>query len=213
MAKNKIYTFLVAITVTFSGIGMSATAQDKSEQVKTNLYSKSPEEQASEFKKHGWSVSSRAQTMERQLFRAKLMENDKNENGEPKYVIGRGRGIESVYDAAKRLALESAKQNIVTKVQSAIASQIQSAIDNQQLSQDEGEIVLQVVQGCKGGIEQSIGRLITIVEMSRNTRRGIEVIVTTAYNYDIIKEKVKTLIYNTLKQQGTNLSNKIEDCF
>ncbi len=216
MAKTKVYAILLAITLTFSGIGMSAVAQVTSEYARKALTEKVPKEQkkqAKEFKKQGWEVSPGALPIERQIFRAQLMENDMNEDGEAKYVIGRGRGVGSVHDAAKMQAIEVARQDIATQIQSALTTKIESTIGNQQLSQEEGESVLQVVQGSKGVVEQSLGRLITVVEMSRKTQKGIEVSVTMAYNYANVERIAKNHILSELQKRGDNIHKKIEESF
>ncbi len=216
MTKTKIYAILLAITLTFSGIGMSVNAQRTSEYAKKALTEKVPKEQrkqAKEYKKQGWEVSPGALSIERQLYRAQLMQNDVDDNNYPIYVIGRGRGVGAVHDAAKMQAIELARQDIATQIQSALTTKVESTIGNSQLSQEEGQSVLQVVQGSKGVVEQSLGRLITIVEMSRKTQQGVEVAITMAYNYENVEKIAKEHIINELQKRGDDIHKKIEESF
>lgn len=213
MAKTKLCAILLAVTLTFSGIGMSAVAQVTSEYARKALTEKLPKDvkkQAKELKKQGWEVAPGALSIERQLYRAQLMEYDLNEDGDAKYVIGNGRGVGSVHDAAKIQAIEVARQDIATQIESALTSEIESTIGNKQLTQEEGQSVLQIVQGSKGVVEQSLGRLITVVEMSRKTKKGIEVNVRMAYNYANVERIAKNHIINELEKRGDNIHKKIE---
>lgn len=214
MVKTKIRAILLATVVALSGVGMTASAQITTDYAKKQMKEKATKEAKNEAKKYqkaGWEVKPGALPLERQLDKAYEMAYDVNEEGDAKYVMGNGSSTAAVYDAAKAQALEMARQDIATQIESELTTEVESTLSNQQLNQDEAATVIKVIQGSKGIVSQSLGRLNIIVEAYKNTKKdNVEVLVRVAYNYDNVKKAYKSKILEELEKRGDELHKKFD---
>ena len=82
---------------------------------------------------------------------------------------------------------------------------------NKQLSADDAATVTQTVMGAKNFISQSIGRVITVVEVYRTKKNGNkEVLVRVAYNSAMAKEAAKKAVRKDLESKGDDLLNQLD---
>ena len=97
------------------------------------------------------------------------------------------------YDAAKMQALELAKQNLAGQIQTEVTALIENTVSNKQLEPNEAASIVQSVSAGKSLISQSIGRVITIVEVYRTLpNKNKEVLVKIAYNSAMAKAAAKS---------------------
>lgn len=215
MTKTKIYAILLATIFVLSSTAINVNAQVVSEHAKSQMKekaSKDAKDEAKKLKKDGWKVKPGALPLERQLDRSYLMQYDLDEEGQNKYVFGNGSSVGAVYDAAKVQAMEIARQDIASQIESEITTEIESTVTNQQLSQEEAATVVKIAEGSKGLVSQSLGRLIVVTEAFRNTKKNnVEVLIRAAYNYDNVKKAFKSRILDELEKRGDALHKKMED--
>lgn len=215
MTKTKIYAILLATIFVLSSTAINVNAQVVSEHAKSQMKekaSKDAKDEAKKLKKDGWKVKPGALPLERQLDRSYLMQYDIDEEGQNKYVFGNGSSVGAVYDAAKVQAMEIARQDIASQIESEITTEIESTVTNQQLSQEEAATVVKIAEGSKGLVSQSLGRLIVVTEAFRNTKKNnVEVLIRAAYNYDNVKKAFKSRILDELEKRGDALHKKMED--
>lgn len=215
MTKTKIYAILLATIFVLSSTAINVNAQVVSEHAKSQMKekaSKDAKDEAKKLKKDGWKVKPGALPLERQLDRSYLMQYDIDEEGQNKYVFGNGSSVGAVYDAAKVQAMEIARQDIASQIESEITAEIESTVTNQQLSQEEAATVVKIAEGSKGLVSQSLGRLIVVTEAFRNTKKNnVEVLIRAAYNYDNVKKAFKSRILDELEKRGDALHKKMED--
>lgn len=174
--------------------------------------SKDARKEAKRLKKEGWQTAPGALPMEKQLDKSYLMQQEYDENLFPKYLMGEAMSIGENYDAAKIQALELAKQNLAGQIQTEVTALIENTVANKQLQPEEAASVVQSVSAGKTLISQSIGRVLTVVELYRTVgNRNKEVLVRIAYNAAMAKAAAKQAIREDLEKKGEDLHNKLDE--
>ena len=109
-------------------------------------------------------------------------------------------------------ALELAKQNLAGQIQTEITALVENQVANQQLSAEEAATVSKSVMASKNLISQSIGRVITVMEVYRTlSNKNKEVLVRIAYNSGMAKEAAKTAIRKDLEKQGDKMQGQLDN--
>lgn len=172
---------------------------------------KEARKEAKRLKKEGWSNAPGALPMEKQLDKSYMMQMEYDRDMLPKWIMGEAMSVGESYDAAKIQALELAKQNLVSQIQTEVTALIENNVANKQFGEEEAASVVQTVSTGKALISQSVGRTLTVVEIFRtlpNKRK--EVMVRMAYSSDMAKEAAKKAIRAELEKKGDDLSNKLD---
>lgn len=173
--------------------------------------SKDARKEAKRLKKEGWQAAPGALPMEKQLDKSWLMQEEYDETLFPKYIMGEAMSIGENYDAAKMQALELAKQNLAGKIQTEVTALIENTVANKQLQPEEAASVVQSISAGKNLISQSIGRVLTVVEVYRVVgNRNKEVLVRIAYNAEMAKAAAKQAVREDLEKKGEELHNKLD---
>lgn len=217
---NKFLIAIIALVFSF----MSVSAQidrdawkDRKElrkmsrEVLKEKASKDARKEAKKLRKEGWMAAPGALPIERQLDKSYMMQQEYDDDMFPKFLMGEGMSIAENYDAGKMQATELAKQNLAGQIQTEVTALIENNVSNKQLSADEAASVSQTVMGAKNLISQSIGRVITIVELYRTKKNGNkEVLIRIAYNSQMAKEAAKKAVRKDLEEKGEELINQID---
>lgn len=173
--------------------------------------SKDARKEAKTLKKDNWLAAPGALPIERQLDRSYMMQQEYDDDMFPKYLMGEGMSIGENYDGAKMQAMELAKQNLAGQIQTEITALVENNVANKQMSADDAATVTQTVMGSKNFISQSIGRVITVVEVYRTKKNGNkEVLVRIAYNAAMAKEAAKKAVRKDLEGKGEELLDQLD---
>lgn len=174
--------------------------------------SKDARKEAKRLKKEDWQAAPGALPIERQLDRSYMMQMEYDDNGFPKYLMGEAMSIGENYDGAKMQALELAKQNLAGQIQTEITALVENNVGNKQLTAEQAATVTSTVMGAKNLISQSIGRVITVMEVYRTKKnRNKEVLVRVAYNAEMAKDAAKKAVREELEQKGEGLIDQIDN--
>ena len=174
--------------------------------------SKDARREAKRLKKEGWQAAPGALPMEKQLDKSYLMQQEYDEDLFPKYLMGEAMSIGENYDAAKMQALELAKQNLAGQIQTEITALIENTVANKQLQPEDAASVVQSVSAGKNLISQSIGRVLTVVELYRTVNnKNKEVLVRIAYNAEMAKAAAKKAVHEDLEKKGEDLHKKLDE--
>lgn len=173
--------------------------------------SKDARRESKRLKKEGWQTAPGALPMEKQLDKSYLMQQEYDDNLFPKYLMGEAMSIGENYDAAKMQALELAKQNLAGQIQTEVTALIENTVANKQLQPEEAASVVQSISAGKNLISQSIGRVLTVVEVYRTlSNKNKEVLVRIAYNAEMAKAAAKQAVRDELEKKGEDLHNKLD---
>ena len=174
--------------------------------------SKAARKEAKTLAKEGWKTAPGALPLDKQLDKSYTMQMEYDEDMFPKYLMGEAMSIGENYDAAKMQALELAKQNLAGQIQTEVTALIENTVANKQLQPEEAASVVQSISAGKSLISQSIGRVITVVEVYRTvSNKNKEVLVKIAYNADMAKQAAKKAIRDDLEKKGEELQVKLDE--
>lgn len=219
---KKIWFILLSLIVLGQ---MSATAETKKDISKerkeiskearkefNQKVSKDAKKEAKKLQKEGWTTAPGALPIEKQLDKAYLFQYEYDDDGYPKYIMAEGMSIGSNYDAAKIQALELAKQNIASQIQTEIATLIETTVSNNQGDENETVSLAKIVMANKNLISQSLGRVQPVVEVYRNTKKNNkEVLVRIAYNSDMASAAAKKILKKQLEEEGNKLHENLDE--
>lgn len=173
---------------------------------------KAARKEAKKLVKDGWQVAPGALPLDKQLDKSYLMQQEYDENFFPKYLMGEAMSIGENYDAAKMQALELAKQNLAGQIQTEVTALIENTVANKQLKPEDAASVVQSISAGKSLITQSIGRVLTVVEVYRTvSNNNKEVLVRIAYNAEMAKAAAKEAIRVDLEKRGEELHDKLDE--
>lgn len=174
--------------------------------------SKAARKEAKTLMKEGWKTAPGALPFDKQLDKSYTMQMEYDEDMFPKYLMDEAMSISENYDAAKMQALELAKQNLAGQIQTEVTALIENTVANKQLQPEEAASVVQSISAGKSLISQSIGRVITVVEVYRTvSNKNKEVLVKIAYNADMAKQAAKKAIRDDLEKKGEELQDKLDE--
>ncbi|GHT53070.1 hypothetical protein AGMMS49982_15040 [Bacteroidia bacterium] len=174
---------------------------------------KAAKKEAKKLAKAGWTISPGALPIEKQLEKSYEMQYQYDADNFPKYLMGEASTIGSNYDAAKMQALELAKQNLAGQIQTEVAALIENRIANEQsLSAGQAESLTRSVSAGKNMIMQSLGRVITVMELYRTDKKtqNKEVLMRIAYNAEMAKAAAKKAIRENLEERGDKLAKDLD---
>ena len=167
---------------------------------------------AKRLAKEGWTTTPGALPLEKQLDKSYLMQMEYDENMFPKYLMGEAMSIGENYDAARLQAMELAKQSLAGQIQTEVTALIENTVSNKQLAAEEAASVTQIISAGKNLISQSIGRVLTVVEMYRVLgNKNKEVSLRIAYNAEIAKQAAKKAVRQELEKKGDDLHKKLDE--
>lgn len=173
---------------------------------------KTARKEAKKLTKEGWTSAPGALPLEKQLDKSYLMQMEYDDDMFPKYLMGEAMSIGQNYDAAKMQALELAKQNLAGQIQTEVTALIENTVANKQLEPEDAASVVQSISAGKSLISQSIGRVITVVEIYRSvSNNNKEVLVRIAYNAQMAKQAAKQAVKEELEKKGEELHKKLDN--
>ena len=173
---------------------------------------KTARKEAKRLAKEGWKVTPGALPLEKQLDKSYLMQMEYDENMFPKYLMGEAMSIGENYDAARLQAMELAKQSLAGQIQTEVTALIENTVSNKQLAAEEAASVTQTISAAKNLISQSIGRVLTVVEMYRVLgNKNKEVSLRIAYNAEMAKQAAKKAVRHELEKKGDDLHKKLDE--
>lgn len=173
---------------------------------------KTARKEAKKLEKEGWTVAPGALPIDKQLDKSYLMQMEYDDNMFPKYLMGEAMSIGENYDAAKMQALELAKQNLAGQIQTEVTALIENTVANKQLQAEEAASVVQSISAGKNLISQSIGQVITVMEVYRSAKnKNKEVLLRIAYNASMAKQAAKKAVREELEKKGDELHKKLDN--
>ncbi len=162
-------------------------------------------------KEPAWMVSPSAKPLDMQLEKKFRMEDEMNDEGEPKWLFSDGMSVAENYEMAKKQALSMAIENLAHTIQSSVAEQIEKSGGNQSLGPDEAASALKMVMASTQWITNTIGKVTTVVECyQRLPNKNYNVSVTIAYSEKRAKDGAKQGLREALEKEGKLLNSQID---
>lgn len=222
MKKFMIFAMAVLLTMPCAVVAQSAkearaiTKEHKvidrlSEKELNSKASKAARKEAKKLKKEGWTVTPGALPMDKQLDRSYKMQYEYEEGGYPKYIMADAMSIGENYDAAKRQAIELAKENIAAEMETEMTALIENTVANKQLTAEQAASVTQTITASKNIISQRLGRVVPVMECYRTkSNKNKEVLVRVAYNAKMATDSAKRVVREQLEEKGIELHEELD---
>lgn len=170
---------------------------------------KASKKQAKQMKKEGWKVAPGNLPLDQQITRSTLFQNQfEDDLITPKYVWGDATSVSANYDGGKMQALELARVNLVSSIESNITKIVENNRDNKQLNADNAATVVKTLSSSKSYVSQRLGQTIPVVEMFRELPNGNkEVRVMVFYSMDTAREIALDAVRDQLEKEGDSLDD------
>ena len=208
---KKIIIFMSALVLLAAPLSMNADNNKAAKKQLDAKASKSARNEAKRLKKEGWKPAPGALPIEKQLDNSFLKQQEEDELGYPKFLMGEAMSIGENYDAAKMQALELSKQNLAGQIQTEVTALIENTVANKQLAKEEAVSITKSVIASKNLISQKIGKTIVVTELYRElSNKNKEVLVRVAYNMQMAKEAARQAIREDLEQKGLDLHQQLD---
>lgn len=192
--------FILTLTVTILLAATPAFAQQTAKELKKELKAKASKDirkEAKQYEKDGWRSVAGSLPIAKQLEAAQMATIEKDEDGENRYYIGRGKGIGGNYKAAKAVAYNQAKVDLVSSVISDVNASEKSDMTNEDLG--EGDVMSSddLDKANKVNSVFSIKDVIPVVEIYRELSKGrYEVEMTVKMDAADAKKRTKQALYS-----------------
>lgn len=218
---KKVILLLVAFLALSAGTTYAQSAKEQAKERKAlvkqsraelnDKASKAARKEAKKLKKEGWQTAPGALPIDKQLDKSYMMQYEQDDMGYPKFLMGSAMSIGQNYDGAKMQALELAKQELAGQIQTELTTLVDNTLANSQLEPGEAATITKSIMAGKNLISQSIGRVITVIEVYRTLpNKNKEVQVRIAYNSDMAKAAAKKAIKKDLENKGDELHGKLD---
>ena len=208
---KKIIIFMSALALLAAPLSMNADNNKAAKKQLDAKASKTALNEAKRLNKEGWKPAPGALPIEKQLDNSFLKQQEEDELGYPKFLMGEAMSIGENYDAAKMQALELSKQNLAGQIQTEVTALIESTVANKQLAKEEAVSITESVIASKNLISQKIGKTIVVTELYRElSNKNKEVLVRVAYNMQMAKEAARQAIREDLEQKGLDLHQQLD---
>ena len=185
-------------------------------QILTKAQEKAVKKDVKKYEKEGWKVNPGQPNIAMQLTKSYQMAWERTADGTDQWLMGEGRSIGSIYDAARTQAITVAQGEIARKIKTEMTAQIEQDLANEQFEQKEAESIAQTVVNTMGrSVDQSIGRPSSLVEMFRDLPNGnIEVLIRLAVSSakldDLAKQGVEKARKEYLQKRVGEVKEKKE---
>ena len=165
--------------------------------------------QVKEFKSDGWKVNPGQLPLETQLANSFKTQSEVDAMGYDVWIVGEGRSIGTIYDAARTQALTVAKGEIAQKLRTDMTSTIEQDLANEQLGGDDAESLAKTIVAQQGrSIDQTLSRPKTLMECFRKLPNGnTEVLIRCAISSETVSKLAKAAIQQARRD---NLLKDIE---
>ena len=183
-------------------------------QILTKAQEKAVKKDVKKYEKEGWKVNPGQPNIAMQLTKSYQMAWERTADGTDQWLMGEGRSIGSIYDAARTQAITVAQGEIARKIKTEMTAQIEQDLANEQFSQQEAESIAQTVVNTMGrSVDQSISRPNSLIEMYRDLPNGnVEVLMRLAISSakldSLAKEAIEKARRDYLQKRIDEVKNK-----
>ena len=167
---------MIRFIITFLLFGLTTNL---SAQTGTGRLEKDAKKLEKRLKEEGWQEVSGQPPMLQQIFSAYKMKNELGADLQPKYAFGQAKAVGQFFSAAKLLATEKAKNDLVNQIAKDVKAKSKSS----------------AVEKSKPFVTQKLNPITTVFQFQRRLANGnTEVMVCIAYDRKTITEIFQTVV-------------------
>jgi hypothetical protein len=162
--------------------------------VSAQSLSKDAKKQIKKMEKEGWVVNPGSLSLTEQYKKVYAANNEYNDDGSLRWIIGQGKSTGTAYNSVKKAALTAAKVEIASSIQEEIAGSTDQGQSNEE-GDASGASFERTISGAKTKFAQSISNTEILMECHRDLGRGrVEVQITVACKRDSARKQMKDLL-------------------
>lgn len=223
-ATKLIVSVFTALTMMFVAVEASAQVATNKERQQIEKHEKvlnktmkkkaikAARKEAKRLMKEGYTVPVGQLTLDKQLENSWQAAYEVTGDGLPYYIMSTQKGVASNYTAAQMQAMNAAKMDIAGQIQTMVSQVIETKVASKELSRGEAESLSTFVSTSKNVISNTLGRVVKMVEVYKEPKRGngVEVMVTLAYNSDLAQQEALKALQNSLTSEDVELMSQID---
>lgn len=223
-ATKLIVSVFTALTMMFAAVEASAQVATNKERQQIEKHEKvlnkamkkkaikAARKEAKRLMKEGYTVPVGQLTLDKQLENSWQAAYEVTGDGLPYYIMSTQKGVASNYTAAQMQAMNAAKMDIAGQIQTMVSQVIETKVASKELSRGEAESLSTFVSTSKNVISNTLGRVVKMVEVYKEPKRGngVEVMVTLAYNSDLAQQEALKALQNSLTSEDVELMSQID---
>lgn len=223
-ATKLIVSVFTALTMMFAAVEVSAQVATNKERQQIEKHEKvlnktmkkkaikAARKEAKRLMKEGYTVPVGQLTLDKQLENSWQAAYEVTGDGLPYYIMSTQKGVASNYTAAQMQAMNAAKMDIAGQIQTMVSQVIETKVASKELSRGEAESLSTFVSTSKNVISNTLGRVVKMVEVYKEPKRGngVEVMVTLAYNSDLAQQEALKALQNSLTSEDVELMSQID---
>ena len=215
----KTIKFLAVLMMLSLSMGVMAqnAMQQKVKQNKSALKekaSKDAKNEAKRLKKEGWTVLPGGLPLDKQVDRLYMFLEDFDEDMNPLYIDGTGRGQGENFAAAQVQATELARMELAGKIGSEATGIVDNMVANKMLADDQAASITTTLVENKTIFSQKLGRVQTPLIVTRVLKNNMkEVTVRMVTKKSAVEEIAKEAIRAELEKDGKELSEELKAYF
>lgn len=223
-ATKLIVSVFTAVAMMFAAVEASAQVATNKERQQIEKHEKAlnkamkkkavkaARKEAKKLTKEGYAVPLGQLPMDKQLENSWQAAYEVSGDGLPYYIISTQKGVAANYTAAQMQAMNSAKMDIAGQIQTMVSQVIETKVASKEMSRGEAESLNTFVSTSKNVISNTLGRVIKLVEVYREPKRGnsVEVMVTLAYNAEVAQKEALNAMKSSLTSEDVELMSQID---
>lgn len=184
-------------------------AQEK--KFKFSRVARDTKKMAKKYEKDGFKVLPGRPIMKQQLNDAYNKQAEKDEQGFPKYLIANGASTANTQAAAQMQALELAKQNLVSLIETNMRTVIEQEVGNNQLAGGDAASLTKTMQVSVNKVAKKLTRVMELFEMYRVLpNKNVEVQILIGYNYALAQQGILDEMKLEMQQESEDLKVKYD---
>ena len=175
--------------------------------------SKDARKEAKKKEKDGWKNAPGSLPIAKQLERSMIRQSMEDpETGDLMFFVGEASSKGGVYDAAKRAAIEYARNQIAGQIETQMTELVQNSLANDQEGGEVNVSFAKTIAESRSLISQRLGNAQPMVELYRDLPGGQkEVSVTILMNRKQATNNAKAVIREQLKKESEELAKKLDE--
>lgn len=168
-------------------------------------------QEAKKLTKDGFKAAAGALPLDKQIEQSWKYQYETDVDGNRLYIVAMATSTSGSYNAAKTQAMALAKVELAGQIATEVAELIENQVSTEDLGAGEAATLVSTVSASKLKIQQNIGKVIPVVEISRTlSNKNVEMQVTIAYNTKNALTIVKQAVKEDLKTKGGKLAQELD---
>jgi hypothetical protein len=206
--KKIVYLFFTLLIMSYVTENYSLAQEKK---FKFSSVARDTKKLAKKYEKDGFQVLPGRLPIKQQLNDAYNKQAEVDDQGFPKYLIANGASVANTQAAAQMQALELAKQNLVSLIESNMRAVIENQVANDQMTTTDAASITKTMQVSVNKVAKKLSRVMELFTIYRVLpNKNIEVQVMIGYSYALAQQAILDEMKLQMKNESENMQKKYD---